>query len=93
MDFRQKVQAEMRAAYAAVQGECYTGESRVYPVVFFRLEGQQCYAKIDPQWQHPEHDGIARTITDRCGAVLAQSLTADWHTLRERARSALTRYH
>lgn len=87
-DFRTRIERELRAAYAAVGAEAYYQGQPM-----FRINGVPCFCRIDLQWQHPEHDGIVRTITDRCGVKLAQSMTADWPELLERARASYGAFH
>ena len=92
-NFQAKVRGQMVAAYAILNGEAYTNRNGpVYPVVVCTIGGETCFASIDPQFQHPEHDGIARTISDKAGRVLAQSLTASWGELKERAAANLRTY-
>lgn len=87
-DFRTRIERELRAAYVAANAQGYYQGQPV-----FSIGNTPCFCCIDLQWQHPEHDGIVRTIRDRCGVVLAQSLTADWNELVSRARASFGRLH
>lgn len=83
-DFRTRIERELRAAYVAAQAEGYYQGQPV-----FHVGSAVLFCTIEPQWQHPEHDGICRAIKDRCGVTLAQSLTEDWPVLIERAKARL----
>lgn len=87
-DFRTRIERELRAAYVAVGAEAYYQGQPM-----FRINGVPCFCCIDLQWQHPEADGIVRTITDRCGVKLASSIRADWPELLERARATFRARH
>lgn len=83
-DFRTRIEREMRAAYVAAQAEGYYQGQPV-----FRIGTAVLFCTIDTQWQHPEHDGIVRTIKDRCGVVVVQSLTEDWPALVAKAKARI----
>lgn len=76
-----RIDMEFQTAYAELTGMSAKREG-CYWAFWFTLVGQPAVATLRLQAQHPETGMLVRTITDRTGYVLAESLTDSWTTLR-----------
>lgn len=78
------IATELRMAWIVFNGMGATGDGKVV----FNLMGQRLLAGIETQWQHPEHEGVVRTIWWPNGVKLCASFES-WGNIKEAVRHML----